>query len=359
MKIVLTGSTGFIGKNLRSRLESFPQLSIFYVSRNPDLHSLDNTLKDADLIIHLAGESRSRKTGDAFIENISFTQTIADHASSQTRIIFFSTNKQNHQAYWQAKIQEEAIIEKKFKHPTIVKLDNVFGKWALPDYNSVVATFISHTIANQPVNLFEEYAPIDFLYIDEVVDRLLELIFKPTIIPQLVWKGTHQVNAKVLLAMIQDIHQDYKNGSLLIYSDRFKQQLAITYLSYLHQEQLVMKANDHPDQRGNFIELTKGDSSGQTSINIIHKGFQKGNHYHHQRYEKFMILSGGGVIRLRKKFESEVIEFHSSKVMLQLITIPPGFIHHIENIGGSPMMVWMWSSLVYDPQSPDTFAETL
>ena len=120
-----------------------------------------------------------------------------------------------------------------------------------------------------------------------------------------------------------------------------------------------MKTNEHPDQRGNFIELTKGDLSGQTSINIIHKGFQKGNHYHHQRYEKFMILSGDGVIRLRKKFEAEVIEFHASKVMLQLITIPPGFIHHIENIGGSPMMVWMWSSLVYDPQSPDTFAETL
>jgi UDP-2-acetamido-2,6-beta-L-arabino-hexul-4-ose reductase len=359
MKIVLTGSTGFIGKNLRSRLESFPQLSIFYVSRNPDLHSLDNTLKDADLIIHLAGESRSRKTGDAFLENISFTQTIADHASSQTRIIFFSTNKQNHQAYWQAKIQEEGIIEKKFKHPTIVRLDNVFGKWALPDYNSVVATFITHTIANQPVNLFEEYAPIDFLYIDEVVDRLLELIFNPSTAPHLIWKGTNQVSAKVLLAMIQDIHQDYKNGSLLIYLDRFKQQLAITYLTYLHQNHLVMNAIDHPDQRGNFIELTKGDLSGQTSINIIHKGFQKGNHYHHQRYEKFMILSGDGVIRLRKKFESEVIEFHSSKVMFQLITIPPGFIHHIENLGVTPMVVWMWSSLVYDPQSPDTFAETL
>jgi UDP-2-acetamido-2,6-beta-L-arabino-hexul-4-ose reductase len=238
-------------------------------------------------------------------------------------------------------------------------LDNVFGKWALPDYNSVVATFITRIIANQPVNLFDELVPIDFLYIDEVVERIIELIFNPSTSPRLVWKGTTQVNAKHLLEAIQDIHQDYINGSVLMYADQFKQQLAITYLTYVHQDQLVIKAMDHPDQRGNFIELTKGDLSGQTSINIIHKGFQKGNHYHHQRYEKFMILSGGGVIRLRKKFESEVIEFHSSKVMLQLITIPPGFIHHIENIAGSPMMVWIWSSLVYDPQSPDTFAETL
>jgi UDP-2-acetamido-2,6-beta-L-arabino-hexul-4-ose reductase len=359
MKIVLTGSTGFIGKNLRSKLESFPHLSLFSISRNPDLNGLKNTLKDADLIIHLAGESRSRKTGDAFFENIAFTKTITDLASSQTRIVFLSTNKQNHQAYWQAKIQEEKIIKHKFVNATIIRLDNVFGKWALPDYNSVVATFITRIVANQPVNLFDEHAPIDFLFIDDVIDRIIALIFKPSDVSELIWKGTNQISAKVLLAMIQDIHQDYKHGSLLIYSDRFKQQLAITYLSYLHQDHLVMKAIDHPDQRGNFIELTKGDLSGQTSINIIDKGFQKGNHYHHQRYEKFMILSGDGVIRLRKKFESEVIEFHASKVTLQLITIPPGFIHHIENIGRSPMMVWMWSSLVYDPQSPDTYSEKL
>jgi UDP-2-acetamido-2,6-beta-L-arabino-hexul-4-ose reductase len=359
MKIVLTGSTGFIGKNLRSRLEAIPDVSLLFILRNPDINHLKHSLKEADLIIHLAGESRSRKNDDAFIENIAFTQLITNHASSQTRIIFISTNKQNHQAYWQAKIQEEAMIEKKFNQSTILRLDNVFGKWALPDYNSVVATFITRIIANQPVNLFDELVPIDFLYIDEVVDRIIELIFNPSSSPRLVWKGTTQVNAKRLLETIQDIHQDYINGNVLMYADQFKQQLAITYLTYVHQDQLVIKAMDHPDQRGNFIELTKGLISGQTSINVIHQGFQKGNHYHHQRYEKFMMLSGDGVIRLRKKFESEVIEFHSANVMLQMITIPPGFIHHIENTGSSPMMVWMWSSLVYDPQSPDTFAETL
>jgi UDP-2-acetamido-2,6-beta-L-arabino-hexul-4-ose reductase len=359
MKIVLTGSSGFIGSNLKSKLETISNVTLAHVSRNIEAGLLKKTLKDADVIIHLAGESRTRHDGDAFQHNLAFTNQITELSPKETRILFFSTTKQNHQAYWQTKLQEETMIQEKLKHHHIIRMDNVFGKWAKPDYNSVVATFINRTIFNEAIHIFDEDQPIDFLYIDDVVEKIVTLIFNPSETRLLTWKGDLQSSARELLAMIQSIHKDYQSGSFLVYQESLKQKLATTYLTYLPKEKLSTPSMNHPDQRGNFIELTKGHLEGQSSINVIHPGFKKGDHYHHIRYEKFMIISGEGVIRLRKKYHDEVVEFTAQEFTHQLITIPPGYIHQVENTGKGHLILWMWSSLIFMPTSPDTYPEKI
>jgi UDP-2-acetamido-2,6-beta-L-arabino-hexul-4-ose reductase len=359
MKIVVTGSNGFIGKNLLATLAYKTNIEIETITRNSTLEELARKVQASDLILHLAGESRSRENSNAFLNNIRYTEQIIKYADKKKRIIFASTNKQNHLAYWQAKQTEEQLIKNHFSNHTIVRMDNVFGKWAKPFYNSVVATFLQGTIEAKPFQLFDELTPIDFLYIDEVVERMIELIHQPTSPSLLVWKGTFQIHAKGLLDMVQSIHQDYQSGQFLIYKDAFKQRLALTYLTYLPENQLILKPTQYPDARGNFIELTKNEMIGQSSINLIHPGFIKGNHFHHQRWEKFMILAGQGVVKLKQKFTNKVLSFEASHFTHQLITIPPGYIHLIENTGKDNMLVWMWSSLVYDANHPDTYADKI
>ncbi len=357
MKIFLTGSTGFIGKNLLAHLEYVPQIQVFAATRNTSVDELKNELQKSDLIIHLAGESRSREDGDTFVNNVRYTEQLIKLADKHKRIIFSSTNKQNHPAYWQSKQKEEQLIRNHFLNYTIVRMDNVFGKWAKPFYNSVVATFLKGVIEAKPFKLFDELNPIDFLYIDDVIKQFIDLIMMPTTSSVLTWNGTYQMNAKQLLETIQSIHQDYIQGQYLQFKDPFKQRLALTYLTYLTPEKLTIPTREHPDERGNFIEISKGDLYGQTSINLIQPGFQKGNHFHHQRWEKFMILSGEGTIKLRQKFESKPLTFASKDLSLKMLTIPPGYVHQIENNGKEKMLVWMWSSLVYDPAKPDTYSE--
>jgi UDP-2-acetamido-2,6-beta-L-arabino-hexul-4-ose reductase len=357
MKIAITGSSGFIGSNLKSKLETISHLTLSHLSRNTEASLLKKTLNDVDVIIHLAGESRRRNDFDAFQNNLAFTKQITDLSSFETRILFFSTTKQNHQTYWQTKLQEEIMIKEKFKYHTIIRMDNVFGKWAKPDYNSVVATFIKRTILDEAIHVFNEEQPIDFLYIDDVIERIISCIFNPTASRLLIWKGDLQSNARLLLEMIQSIETDYQAGSLLVYQDSLKQKIATTYLTYLPRERLAIPSMVHADQRGNFIELTKGHLEGQSSVNIINSGYKKGEHFHHIRFEKFMFLSGDGVLRLRKKYHDEVYEFTAKDFTHQMITIPPGYIHEIVNTGKSEMIVWMWSSLVYDANSSDTYKE--
>jgi UDP-2-acetamido-2,6-beta-L-arabino-hexul-4-ose reductase len=359
MKILVTGSQGFIGKNLNSRLEIYPKVHLFQVDRSTPENELIQALEKSDLIIHLAGESRSRQQGDSFSNNLRYTEFITGHSKKTTPVIFASTNKKNHLAYWQVKQEEEKLLSSHFVNLKILRMDNVFGKWAKPFYNSVVATFIHSTIHHQPFQLFQEHELIPFLYIDELIELIIGKlnIIQGHSIDEI--KGNDKISAKEVLSMIQTIHQDYEASKQLSYQDDFQNKLALTYLSYLPESLMVQPSASHPDSRGNFIELTKGNIDGQTSINVIQGNQVKGNHYHHIRWEKFLILSGDGHIRLRKKFTKDVIVFSSKEHRYQFVTIPPGYIHEIVNTGKSEMIVWMWSSLVYDSKSPDTYQENV
>lgn len=359
MNILVTGSQGFIGKNLISRLAFYPEVRLYQIHRSTSEVELIKALENSDLIIHLAGESRSRQQGDSITNNLRYTELIARYSKKTTPVLFASTNKKNHLAYWQTKQEEEKLLANHFTNLKILRMDNVFGKWAKPFYNSVIATFIQATIHQQPFQLFQEHELIPFLYIDELIDRIIGCLntIQGHSIEEI--KGNYQISAKEILALIQTIHGDYLASKLLGYQDEFKNKLAITYLSYLPESLLVHPSISHPDSRGNFIELTKGKMDGQSSINVIQANQVKGNHYHHIRWEKFLMLSGEGQIRLRKKFTKDVLIFSSKEHRYQFVTIPPGYIHEIVNTGDTEMIVWMWSSLVYDAKSPDTYQENV
>lgn len=357
MKITITGSQGFIGKNLASRLSHLPNIQLHLLHRSTDEKTFRHAINDTDLIIHLAGESRSREVAKSFADNLRLTKLITTIASKITPVIFASTNRKNHLEYWQTKLQEETILSEHFSNLLILRMDNVFGKWAKPFYNSVVATFIDGTIHGKTFPLFDGDTPIPFVYIDDVVEYIL--VHYQNIQGQHTetLHGQYQVSAKTLLKQIQDVHQAYQSGIWLHSDDDFIAKLQRTYLSYLPPNQWIMSPTQHPDQRGNFIELIKGNIPGQVSLNVINSNQKKGNHYHHIRWEKFMVLSGKGSIRLRQKFSHDIITFSSQDIQLKLLTIPPGYLHEIINSDSEPMMVWMWSSLVYDPANPDTYPE--
>jgi UDP-2-acetamido-2,6-beta-L-arabino-hexul-4-ose reductase len=356
MKILITGSEGFIGKNLVSVLQYHSHHTLFLVNRQTDHAQLHNALHQADVIYHFAGESRSRSEQAAFQRNLDYTRILVDHSQNHTRFIFLSTNKQTHPAYWQTKLKEEALVKTKTNFD-ILRLDNVFGKWAKPFYNSVVATFIHGLIYEKSFQLFQEHDPIDFIYIDDLVNDLI-LLLEQKASNQIILKvGTFHTNAATLLKHIKEIHQDYSSGSFLQYQDEFKSKLSLTYLSYLPEQKLLLPLVSHVDQRGQFIDIMKGTYQGQWSINVTNSKAIKGNHFHHVRWEKFIVIHGTGKIKLRKKFDDHVIIIDAETSRFKSITIPPGYVHQLINDGQDELVIWMWSSLAYDPTKPDTYPE--
>jgi UDP-2-acetamido-2,6-beta-L-arabino-hexul-4-ose reductase len=357
MKIVITGSSGFIGSNLRAKLETIANVNLSLVSRNIESTLLKKILNDADLIIHLAGESRSRKDVDTFQHNLAFTKQITELSSKDTRIIFFSTTKQNHLAYWQTKLQEEAMIKETFKHHTIIRMDNVFGKWAKPDYNSVVATFCHNISRNIPIKINDENAKVSLIYIDDVVSEMIRCLQGnvTTIDGILRVLPEYEMTVGQIATLIQSFRDSRLNLSMANQKDLFIKKLYATYLSFLEEQQFMYDLTMHQDLRGSFTEIMKTRQEGQFSVNVSKPGITKGNHFHHTKNEKFIVVSGQALIRFRKVGSKEIIEYRVDGSKMQVVDIPPGYTHSIVNIGKQDLVTMMWASELFDPKNPDTY----
>ncbi len=365
MKVLITGSNGFIGKNLALWLKNSGHEVLSY-DINSSEEELVNYVKECDFVVHLAGINRPLTKEEFFDGNVNFTKKLLDlleqynpHAS----LIFTSSiQAASDNDYGKSKKMAEDLLLSSPITSYVYRLSNVFGKWCRPNYNSVVATFCYNIAHDIEISISNPENLIPFVYIDDICEEFLKVI------NQEVTPSDHDINEvtpiyNVTLKQLSETIYSFKNSRDNLYvpslSDEFTKKLYSTYLSYLPENDFSYELTAHSDNRGSFIEFLKSDGNGQLSLNVIHPGITKGNHYHHTKNEKFLVVSGKCSTKFRKIGETKVIEYITSGDHFEVIDIPTGYTHSITNIGEEDAVVLMWASETFDPNHLDTTYEEI
>lgn len=377
MKILVTGAKGFLGRNLCATLRNIAEgkdrsfgidsnivLFEYDIDSAPSL--LGNWCRDCDFVFHLAGVNRPKDASEFMEGNFGFTDTLLKHLeeNGNTCPIMISSSVQAalDNPYGKSKLAGEKLM-REYSARTgaktlIYRFPNLFGKWCRPNYNSVIATFCNNIANDLPVKINDPNAQFRFAYVDDVVFELIAAL-----------KGEEHRNGDYcyvpvdysatvgeLAERIYSFKALRKDLAVPDMSDAFTAKLYATYLSYLPEKEFSYPLIRHADERGSFTEILRTVDRGQFSVNISKPGITKGNHWHHTKNEKFLVVSGEGVIRFRRIDSNEVIEYRVSGDKPEIVDIPTGYTHNIENLGDTDMVTFMWASECFDPEKPDTYS---
>lgn len=364
--ILITGAGGFIGKNLVSTLKTAGYTDLMLFERDDTPETLAEYAARAGFVYHLAGINRPKDPSEFYAGNAGLTETLLsllDKAGNKAPVLVTSsTQAALDNDYGKSKAQAEQAI---FAHgqatgaPVYVfRLPGVFGKWCRPNYNSVVVTFCHNSANGLPLSVRDPEYRLPLVYIDDVVAS-----FVAALDGSCTREGDYcvvpVVHETTLGHLAETIEGFAKNRETLDVPDQtpgsLEQKLYSTWLSYLPADRFSYPLNMHCDNRGSFTEFLHTPAHGQVSINISKPGIVKGNHWHHSKNEKFLVVKGTGVIRFRALDSTEVIEYHVSGDKLEVVDIPTGYTHNIENVGQDDMVTVMWANEVFDPDHPDTF----
>ncbi|MBP3413383.1 MAG: capsular polysaccharide biosynthesis protein CapF [Oscillospiraceae bacterium] len=376
MKILVTGAKGFVGKNLTSTLYNIvagkdksrdiaPDLEIFEYDIDTDPALLPRWCEECEFVFHLAGVNRPKEQKEFMEGNFGFTDTLLGclRQARNTCPILISSSIQAalDNPYGKSKLAGEELL-RKYGEETgakvlIYRLPNLFGKWCRPNYNSVTATFC-HNIANGlPIQVNDPMVKLRLVYVDDLVEELLAaLMGREHMDGQFCYVPVeHEVSLGRLAELIQGFRASREERGTPKVGDPFEAKLYATYLSYLPKDAFSYPLKMNVDERGSFTEIIRTPERGQFSVNISKPGITKGNHWHHSKNEKFLVVSGKGVIRFRHALGGEVIEYFVSGEKLEVVDIPTGYTHNIENLGDTDMVTFMWASECFDPHKPDTY----
>jgi UDP-2-acetamido-2,6-beta-L-arabino-hexul-4-ose reductase len=368
-RILVTGAKGFIGKNLVSELRNRKVFEILEYDKDSTPGELTDFVDKCDFVYHLAGINRPEKTEEFKTGNVDFTTLLLETIRSEGRqvpVIFASSTQATlDNPYGASKLNAERLLEtfsEETGTPVITfRLPNVFGKWCRPSYNSVVATFCHKIARDLPVDIHDPNKILKLVYIDDVIKAFTDYLADQAMVPgyRLITdiEPVYTVRLSQLSDMLKSFRASRESRSIPDMSDQFTKKLYSTYLSYLPEDQFNYSLKMNTDARGSFTEFIKTDNCGQISINVSRPGIVKGNHWHHTKLEKFLVVSGIGKIRFRKLGTPEIIEYTVSGEKLEVIDIPVGYTHSIENTGSTEMITIIWSSEIYDPDKPDTYPE--
>ncbi len=365
MKILVTGAKGFIGKNLIVELKNQGYNNIFEYNKDTDSDLFDKYCKEADFVFHLAGVNRPKDPSEYMDGNYGFTslllETLKRNENTCPIMISSSTQAEISNPYGISKKAGENLIFEYSKETgakvLVYRLPNVFGKWCKPNYNSAVATFCHNIAHDLPIKINNPNVLMNLVYIDDVVNELVSILSgKENRVGE--FCEIPVVHSKTL-GEIVDLIQLFKNSrnerTIPNMSESFTKKLYSTYLSYLPKNQFSYHLKMNVDNRGSFTEFIKTPDRGQVSVNISKPGITKGNHWHHTKNEKFLVVNGNGVIRFRKIDSDEIIEYYVSGERLEVVDIPVGYTHNIENLGEVDMVTIMWANEYFDPDRPDTY----
>lgn len=363
--ILVTGSDGFIGKNLIQALKRLEDVKVFGYDINDDINPLKEAVRRADIIFHLAGVNRPEKTEEYETGNVGFTRSLISmvEESKVKPLVIFSSSIQaaldNPYGLSKRKAEEELINWAKRSGQAVViyRLPNVFGKWCRPNYNSAVATFCYNIARDLDVHITDPEKILELAYIDDVVKAFLDHIKnKPE--NEVYYNNVTPV-FKVTVKKLVEIIKGFKNtrSDLTIpdFSDPFIKRLYATYLSYLPQDKFAYQPEIKVDNRGILAELLKSKAFGQIFVSRTKPGITRGNHFHDAKVEKFCVLDGQAIIRFRDVRGKDVIEYKVSGEKITIVDIPPGYTHSIENIGQKELIVLFWANEIFDPENPDTY----
>lgn len=365
MNILITGAKGFIGKNLVAELKNRKYTDIFEYNRDTAPTLLDEYCKEADFIFHLAGINRPKEESEFMEGNFGFTSNLLDTLKKYNNncpvMISSSTQAELDNPYGKSKKAGEDLLFKYSKETDakvlVYRFPNVFGKWCRPNYNSAVATFCHNIAHDLSITVNDPSVVMNLVYVDDVVNELINALDSNENkngdfceVPVF-----HTITLGEIADLIYSFRKSREDRSIPNMSNAFTKKLYSTYLSYLPEDQFSYELKMNVDNRGSFTEFIKTPDRGQVSVNISKPGITKGNHWHHTKNEKFLVVSGKGVIRFRKIDSDKVIEYFVSEDKLEVVDIPTGYTHNIENLGDTDMVTIMWANEQFDPERPDTY----
>lgn len=366
MRILVTGSKGFIGKNLVVHFSEMDGVEILEFDRDTNFSDIEKNIESTDYIFHLAGVNRPKDTNEFYEGNTDLTQQLVDLLKSKklkTPIIYASTiHADLDNDYGKSKKQAEEVILDYGNNSLVYRFHNVFGKWCRPNYNSVVATFCNNIATGQGISIDDRSKELELIYIDDIAYEFKKIISgsKPT-----EQQGDYcYINPRynVSLGYIADMLQQFKAETQSIYvpasGDDFIKKLHATFITYLPLNELVVTAFKNQDDRGDFTELIRTHQAGQVSISTTKPGVVRGQHYHHTKIEKFIVVKGKAKIGLTNILDdTDNYDLEVDDSVIQIVTIPPGYIHNIENIGDNEMTMVLWGNELFDKDFPDTYAK--
>ncbi|MGB4985179.1 MAG: NAD-dependent epimerase/dehydratase family protein [Erysipelotrichaceae bacterium] len=397
MNILVTGSAGFVGRNLVESLKNIrdgkdktrPSLSvdsIYEYDVNTDIELLDKYCEDCDFVFNLAGVNRPQNNEDFLKGNFGFASTLLDtlkRHNNKCPVMLSSSiqatliGRYGESDYGKSKLEGEELffnygIENDVK-VLVYRFPNLFGKWCRPNYNSVIATFCNNVANGLDIQVNDHNAMLEMLYIDDLVLEMLNALECKE--HHCHFDGVETVRDEsgiycfapnshhVTLGEIVDLLYCFKSqpSTLVIPqipNNSFAKKLYSTYLSYLPKEKVKFELKMNCDDRGSFTELLKTVDCGQFSVNVSKPNITKGQHWHHSKWEFFIVVSGEGLIQQRKIGSDEILNFEVSGKKIEAIHMLPGYTHNIINLSSNKDLVTlMWANEQFDNNHPDTFFE--
>ena len=398
MNILITGAAGFVGKNLTAALQSIKdgkdrthpglevgELYLYDIDSPAEL--LKEACQKADFVFNLAGVNRPQNQKEFMQGNFGFASTLLDTLKkyNNTCPVMISSSIQAtcigryDSEYGRSKKAGEELVfaygEETGAKVLVYRFPNLFGKWCRPNYNSAVATFCNNIANDLPITVNDPAVQLELLYIDDLVDEMVAALegkehhceFEgiDTVLAEDGRYCAAPISHKVTLGEIVDLLNAFKNQPETLVMPQiphnsFAKKLYSTYLSYLPKEKVAFPLKMNVDARGSFTELLRTENCGQFSVNISKPGITKGQHWHHTKWEFFIVVSGKGLIQLRKIGSDEVLNFEVSGEKIEAVHMLPGYTHNIINLSDTQDLVTvMWANELFDPNKPDTFFEVV
>lgn len=403
MKILVTGAKGFVGKNLCCQLNNIKEGKarcygdlqvdeVFEYDIDSTPEQLDSWCGECDFVFNLAGVNRPKDNDEFMKGNYGFASTLLDTLKKHhnTCPVMLSSSQQasltgrfGNSEYGRSKKAGEDLFLEYGKETgakvLVYRFPNLYGKWCRPNYNSAIATFCNNIANDLPIKVNDRSVQMEVLYIDDLVEEMICALkglehhceFEGLdVLPSAEGRYCYcPVTHKTTLGEIVDtIYEctravravpDSAEGSstaLEMPQDGLRYRLMSTFLSYLPKEKAIFDLKMNEDQRGSFTELVHTLNCGQVSINISKPGITKGEHWHNSKWEQFIVVSGHGLIQMRKEGSDEVIEYEVSGDRIQSVIMLPGYTHNIINLSQTEDLVTvMYCNEVFNPERPDTY----
>ena len=397
MNILVTGAKGFVGKNLCATLKTIQDGcnrtrsvkidEIFEYDLDTDPILLDTYCAKADFVFHLAGVNRPLDAAEFMAGNFGFTSVLLDTLKKHgnTCPVMISSSIQAtcigryDSDYGRSKKAGEELIfgygEETGAEVLVYRFPNLFGKWCRPNYNSAVATFCNNIANDLPITVNDPAVQLELLYIDDLVEEMLDALegkahrcafdgIQMVLCDDGIYCAapvTHKVTLGEIVELLNGFNAQPRTLVVPeIPKASFAKKLYSTYLSYLPKEKVSFELKMNEDARGSFTELMKTEKCGQFSVNISKPGITKGQHWHHTKWEFFIVVAGHGLIQQRRIGSEEVIEFEVSGDKIEAIHMLPGYTHNIINLSETENLVTvMWANEQFDPDHPDTYGENV
>ena len=380
MKILVTGARGFVGRNLVSQLRNVAEgkakwyrvsgedLQVYEYDIDSDPAELEVYCKNADFVFNLAGVNRPQDPKEFMEGNFGFASTLLDtlkrYGNTCPVMISSSIQAELDNPYGESKRAGEQLM---FDYSAetgakvlVYRYPNLFGKWCRPNYNSAVATFCNNIANGLPIQVNDPNVTLRLCYIDDVVDELIAALTgdehsdgKYCYVPIV-----HEVKLGEIVELLNKFKAMPETLGVPTLSNGFEKALYTTFLSYFPKEKFSYPVKMNIDPRGSYTELIRSEHNGQFAVNISKPGITKGQHWHHTKNEKFVVVHGHGLIQLRKLGTDEIVEFEVSGDKIEVVEMIPGYTHNIINLSDTDDLVtFMWANECFDPSRPDTYFE--